>query len=107
MLFRSYSEYRISLESPKEKAPAKTKEQPAPQAAVNPVKKLSFKEQKELEDSEAKIAELEGKIQELSNSLLTIDSADYTKIQEISKTIEGLNQELETVTERWLTLSEQ
>lgn len=103
----NYSEYRISLESPKEKAPAKTKEQPAPQAAVNPVKKLSFKEQKELEDSEAKIAELEGKIQELSNSLLTIDSADYTKIQEISKTIEGLNQELETVTERWLTLSEQ
>lgn len=103
----NYSEYRISLESPKEKAPAKTKEQPAPQAAVNPVKKLSFKEQKELEDSEAKIAELEGKIQELSNSLLTIDSTDYTKIQEISKTIEGLNQELETVTERWLTLSEQ
>lgn len=103
----NYSEYRISLETPKEKAPAKTKEQPAPQAAASPVKKLSFKEQKELEDSEVKIAELEGNIQELSNSLLTIDSADYTKIQEISKTIEGLNQELETVTERWLTLSEQ
>ena len=103
----NYSEYRISLETPKEKAPAKAKEQPAPQAAASPVKKLSFKEQKELDDSEAKIAELEGKIQELSHSLLTIDSSDYTKIQEVSKTIEHLNQELETVTERWLTLSEQ
>ncbi|MCX2452936.1 ABC-F family ATP-binding cassette domain-containing protein [Pedobacter sp. PLR] len=103
----NYSEYRISLETPKEKAPVKAKEQPAQNAAAVPAKKLSFKEQKELEDSEAKIAELEAKIQELSNSLLTIDSADYTKIQEISKTIEGLNQELETVTERWLTLSEQ
>ncbi|ALL04096.1 ABC transporter [Pedobacter sp. PACM 27299] len=103
----NYSEYRISLETPKEKAPAKAKEQPAPQAAASPVKKLSFKEQKELDDSEAKIAELEGKIQELSHSLLTIDSSDYTKIQEVSKTIENLNQELETVTERWLTLYEQ
>ncbi|WP_316750308.1 ABC-F family ATP-binding cassette domain-containing protein [Pedobacter gandavensis] len=103
----NYSEYRISLETPKEKAPVKTKEVPAQNTAATPAKKLSFKEQKELEDSEAKIAELEAKIQELSNSLLTIDNADYTKIQEVSKSIEGLNQELEQVTERWLTLSEQ
>jgi len=103
----NYSEYRLSLEQPKAKA--ETKKTPAPtteQVSVKAVKKLSFKEQKELEDSEKGITETENKIALLNESLVKIDAADYVKIQEVSNEIESLQAKLDEFTMRWLELSE-
>jgi len=103
----NYSEYRLSLEQPKTKV--ETKKSPVPvveQAPIKTVKKLSFKEQKELEDSERGIAETEKKIALLNESLVKIDASDYVKIQEISNEIETLQSKLDEYTMRWLELSE-
>jgi ATP-binding cassette subfamily F protein uup len=103
----NYSEYRLSLEQPKSKV--ETKKTPAPvveQTPVKAVKKLSFKEQKELEDSEKGIAEVESKIAKLNESLVKINATDYLKIQEVSNEIETLQNKLDEYTMRWLELSE-
>ncbi|KQM65316.1 ABC transporter [Pedobacter sp. Leaf216] len=102
----NYSEYRLSLEQPKVKT--ETKKTTAPIVEVTPtkaVKKLSFKEQKELEDSEKGIADLENKIALLNENLTKIDAADYVKIQEVSSEIEILQSKLDELTLRWLELS--
>ena len=100
----NYSEHRNSLEVAKEKPTAKDSK--APIQEKSSLKKLSFKEQKELEDSEALIEDLENKINELTASLLQIDSSEYQKIQETSNDIESLKKQLDDVTSRWLELSE-
>lgn len=103
----NYSEYRLSLEQPKIKNETKkVAEIPAEQVSVKTVKKLSFKEQKELDDSEKGMADTENKIAELTESLLKIDTSDYIKIQEVSSEIEKLKLKLDEFTMRWLELSE-
>lgn len=102
----NYSEYRLSLEQPKK---AESKKSPAPIVENNPakaVKKLSYKEQKELEESEKDIEETEVEIAKLTDDLLSIDASDYVKIQEISQEIEALKKRLDEYTFRWLELSE-
>ncbi len=102
----NYSEYRLSLEQLKEKVEKKvTAPSPAP-VVKEAGKKLSYKEQKELEDSESQIAMLEDKIVSLTSSLSEVDSSDYKKIESISGEIQELNNTLDQVTERWLELSE-
>jgi len=103
----NYSEYRLSLEQPKVKTePKKTPAPAVEQAPIKTTKKLSFKEQKELEDSEKGIAETEKKIASLNESLVKIDATDYVKIQEVSHEIELLQAKLDEFTMRWLELSE-
>ena len=101
----NYSEHRLSLETAKDATPKKTKQETAP-APATPTKKLSFKEQKELEDTELAMAEKENKIAELTQTLNNIDSTDYLKIQEISAEIEKLNEQMNQHMERWIELSE-
>ncbi len=103
----NYSEYRLSLEQPKAKV--ETKKAPVPvieQAPIKATKKLSFKEQKELEDSEKGMEEMENKIAEFTQTLNSIDASDYIKIQEVSAEIEKLQAKLDDYTMRWLELSE-
>jgi len=102
----NYSEYRLSLDAAKEKPEVKKKEVQV--SAPTPVtqKKLSYKEQKELEDLEARIPQIEDEVEKLNQSLLKIDSANYIEIQAVTKSIESLNSEMDVVMERWLTLSE-
>ncbi|KQR71886.1 ABC-F family ATP-binding cassette domain-containing protein [Pedobacter sp. Leaf176] len=103
----NYSEYRLSLEQPKIKPEVKkTTIHPAEEAPIKTAKKLSFKEQKELDESEKGMADTENKIAELTESLLNIDATDYLKIQEVSDEIEKLKQKLDDYTMRWLELSE-
>lgn len=103
----NYSEYRLSLDQPKTKL--ETKKSPTPvteQPPVKVVKKLSFKEQKELEDCEKGMEQSENKIAELTKTLNSIDATDYVKIQEISAEIENFQTKLDEFTMRWLELSE-
>lgn len=103
----NYSQYRLSLEQPKIKPEVKkTTIHPAEEAPIKTAKKLSFKEQKELDESEKGMTDTENTIAELTESLLNIDATDYLKIQEVSDEIEKLKQKLDDYTMRWLELSE-
>lgn len=103
----NYSEYRLSLEQPKVKVEVKKASAPAvEQIPAKVVKKLSFKEQKELDESEKGMVDTENKIVELTESLSKIEATDYIKIQQISDEIENLKQKLDDFTMRWLELSE-
>jgi len=102
----NYSEYRLSLDAAKEKSEAKKKETPVPASAPAPQKKLSYKEQKELEELESRIPEIETEIETLTQSLLKTDSSNYLEIQTISSSIETLNAEMDAVMNRWMELSE-
>ncbi|WP_131538233.1 ABC-F family ATP-binding cassette domain-containing protein [Pedobacter nototheniae] len=102
----NYSEYRISLDQPKVKVETKKASTPTPEAPTKTVKKLSFKEQKELEDSEKAMSLTEEKIAALTESLLKIDATDYIKIQEVTNEIDSLKVALDEYTLRWLELSE-
>ena len=102
----NYSEYRLSLDTPKEKTESKIKENLNTITHAVPLKKLSYKEQRELEELESRIAEIEKEIVSLTDSLTKIDSANYIELQATTKSIEDLNSELEEKSERWLILSE-
>lgn len=102
----NYSEYRLSLDAAKEKPEVKKKETQTPAPTPVAQKKLSYKEQKELEDLEARIPQIETEVERLTQSLLEIDSSNYIEIQTVTKSIESLNTEMDTVMERWLELSE-
>jgi ATP-binding cassette subfamily F protein uup len=101
----NYSEYRISLDNVKDNTPPK-KAVISEQSSPAPSKKLSFKEQKELDEIEETIAEKENEIEELAKQMNSTNSADYLKIQECSEGIEKLNKELEQIMLRWVELSE-
>jgi ATP-binding cassette subfamily F protein uup len=102
----NYSEYRLSLDAAKEKPDVKKKETQTPTPTPVAQKKLSYKEQKELEDLEARIPQIETEVGKLTQSLLEIDSSNYIEIQTVTKSIESLNAEMDSVMERWLELSE-
>ncbi|KQT16397.1 ABC transporter [Chryseobacterium sp. Leaf404] len=78
---------------------------PAPSSQLPAKKKLSFKEQRELETIEKEIPELESKraaiLDELSNE------SDYDKISKLSANLEHVSQKLENHEMRWLELQEE
>ncbi|RZK34788.1 MAG: ABC transporter ATP-binding protein, partial [Pedobacter sp.] len=101
----NYSEYRISLDTGKDsQAQKKAKVEEATAASTS--KKLSFKEQKELDEIEETVAEKENEIDDLTKKLNSIDATDYVKIQDTAAQIESLNKQLEGIMERWVELSE-
>ncbi|RZK80657.1 MAG: ABC transporter ATP-binding protein [Pedobacter sp.] len=100
----NYSEHRNSLELAKEKPIARETKTAQKQTAIS--KKLSYKEQKELDDSEQLIQDLESKIATLNDDLLKVESQDYVKLQELSDEIKRLQSQLEAVSARWLELAE-
>ena len=67
--------------------------------------KLNFKEQKEYEQIEEKIAQTEKKLEEV-NERINGAGSDYGLLQELVKSQEGLERELEDLMERWVYLNE-
>jgi ATP-binding cassette subfamily F protein uup len=67
-------------------------------------KKLSFKEQKELETIEKEMPELETKRAEILDSLN--NESDYEKISKLSADLEAISEKLENHEMRWLELQE-
>ena len=102
----NYSEYRLSLEQPKKTEAKKTLTSVAENIPTKATKKLSYKEQKELEECEKGIENTEAEIEKLTNNLLKIDASNYVKIQEVSQEIDALKKRLDEYTFRWLELSD-
>lgn len=104
-----YTEYRTfirDLEAQKRSEERAAKKTPLPEksAPARP-RRLSWKEQKELERLEKTIGELEAEKSSLE-SLLNGGTSDYQKIQEASSRYQTLKDELDEAEFRWLELSE-
>lgn len=67
--------------------------------------KFSFKEQREFDEIDGVIAELEARIEELDNDI-NAASSDFNKLQELLAEKENLEQQLEEKMERWVYLNE-
>jgi len=68
-------------------------------------RKLSFKEQKEWDEIEGKIADLEERLTEVKKQIERAGS-DYGKVQELFGEEQRLSEQLEQAMERWTELSE-
>ncbi|MET4081083.1 ATP-binding cassette subfamily F protein uup [Pedobacter sp. UYP30] len=102
----NYSEFKISLDQPKTKADNSPKKTNVPESSIIAKKKLSYKEQAELDDSEKKVAELEEEINKVNGEFEKIAAADFSAIQEVSEKLEKLNNALDLAMSKWLELSE-
>ncbi len=91
-----------------EKLPAEKTQIEPTQSVSKPTaatRKPSWKEQREIESLEARIAELEANKTSLLETMNTA-GADYAKLQRLGGQLETLEATLETALERWLELSE-
>lgn len=98
--FGSIMDYLEQQVPVKEEKAVKAKPQPKARK-----KKLSYKEQKEWETIEDDIALLENQIEELTESM-NHQGDDFTKLQELQKTIDQTEAALEEKMNRWEYLSE-
>lgn len=106
----NYTDYRISLENQPDTAPvSKANPVKAPSTVATPVvakgPKLSFKEQKEFEELEAKMASAESQKAALIEELHA-GSGDFQVLTRLAQEIETLKNSLEEMELRWLELSE-
>jgi ABC transport system ATP-binding/permease protein len=68
--------------------------------------RLSNYERKEYDNLEGKIAEMELQKEELEKSLYHNPPSGFSKVQELSEQLAGLNKEIDRATERWMELAE-
>lgn len=105
----NYTDYRENLSSAPVVEPTKPKvEAPKPASTPAPVstkRKLSYKEQRELETLEKEITELEGQRAAITEQM-NAGEGDYQQITLWSKEIEEINIQLEEKEFRWMELSE-
>lgn len=108
----NFSEYREKKSQEKnEKVTAPVVATPKKEEAVQqtstpaaPVKKLSFKEQKELNDIDKEMPKLEKQRAEILAKLN--NETDYGKIAEFSTTLENIAEKLQELEMRWLELQD-
>ncbi len=99
----NYTDYRLEQEEPKQQVKVKPiAEKPETET---PKRKLSFKEQKELDDLEIDTKKLEKNIESLTEELNS-GISDHTKLSGIATQIQTLKDEIDHKTLRWLELSD-
>ncbi|WP_127584506.1 ABC-F family ATP-binding cassette domain-containing protein [Paenibacillus koleovorans] len=84
---------------------SKASDSSAATATAQPLRKLSFKDQKEWDGIEERIAELEGKLEETKRKIEQAGS-DYDAVRDLYAEEQKLNDELERTMERWGVLAE-
>jgi len=99
----NYSSYRTELEDNKQQK--KSTNVVFEQKPTEKKSKLSYKEQKELDDLEKEITQVEATILEKNNYLNKAD-IDNSKIVETYQEIDKLKTHLENITMRWMELTE-
>ncbi|KPV56920.1 ABC transporter [Paenibacillus sp. A3] len=110
--FGNYTEYLEASRSEKQAAAEERRESkaavetaPVQQRESNRPRKLSYKEQKEWDEIEDKIAGLEDRLAQVKQDIENAGS-DYTKAQELFQEEQELTQRLEEAMDRWTELSE-
>jgi ATP-binding cassette subfamily F protein uup len=106
--YGNYSDYKLqyaNLEKPAEK-PVETAKLPIEETVINsPKKKLSYKEQRELEQIDLKLPQLEAQKDALQ-TLMNAGNADHQVLLNWAQELEQIQLEIDELSERWLILSE-
>ena len=106
--YGNYSDYKLqyaNLEKPAEK-PVETAKLPIEETVNNsPKKKLSYKEQRELEQIDLKLPQLEAQ-KEALQTLMNAGNADHQVLLNWAQELEQIQLEIDELSERWLILSE-
>jgi ATP-binding cassette subfamily F protein uup len=95
---------QMATETAAPQAPARAavrRDESAPPAA----RKLTWKEQRELETLEARIAELEQQKTDLTENMAA-SGDDYLALQRLSEQLDGVEDQLSAALDRWFQLSE-
>ncbi|WP_173918467.1 ABC-F family ATP-binding cassette domain-containing protein [Halobacillus sp. Marseille-Q1614] len=106
---RFYGNYSEYLEQVKTDLSVRAKEKPVSSnqevtRRSNRKRKLSYREKQEWETIEDEIASMEEQVEKLDEQMAAA-AADYSKVEELSKEKEQLEQQLEQKMERWEELS--
>lgn len=101
----NYSDYRTWLEEKDNAVEEKPKHDVIKEAVQADKRKLSFKEKQEFEGLQKEIQSLEGKKDQLSNTLNS-GITDHVKLQELATQIQEVTNQIESKTFRWLELAE-
>ncbi|MEN9345779.1 MAG: hypothetical protein RLZZ60_1248 [Bacteroidota bacterium] len=106
--YGNYSDYKLqyaNLEKPAEK-PIETAKVIIEETVNNsPKKKLSYKEQRELEQIDLKLPQLEAQ-KEALQTLMNAGNADHQALLNWAQELEQIQLEIDELSERWLILSE-
>jgi ATP-binding cassette subfamily F protein uup len=108
--YSSYLEYREREESDAKEAasqppPRKVEAAPMVESAKAEPKKLTFKEKREFEEIEARIAKTEARLPEIEKEMVQFAS-DAGKVHQLFEEQQKLSSRLETDLERWAELGE-
>lgn len=103
--YGNYTDYRLEADEETIEIPVQKTEEKVEAKPAQAKKKLSFKEQRELETLEKEIAELEDKKHAL-NVLLNAGSTEHTVLNEWANEINAIDVIISKKSDRWLELSE-
>jgi ATP-binding cassette subfamily F protein uup len=101
----NYSQYRETQKNAEPEAAEKKKEGSKGTEAERPKRRLSYKDQRELEALEKELAELEKERKDLYDQLNN-GSLPYAQLQQLTGRINTINESIDTKELRWLQLSE-
>ena len=103
----NWSDWARKRRPAEEKKPEKSEktEKPQPERPREKKLKFSYKEQRDFDTIENRVAELEDKLAQLEQEIAA-NASDYTKVTELMDTQAKTQQELDEATERWLFLQE-
>jgi ATP-binding cassette subfamily F protein uup len=106
--YGNYSDYKLqyaNLEKPAEKSVETAKVIIEETVNNTPKKKLSYKEQRELEQIDLKLPQLEAQ-KEALQTLMNAGNADHQALLNWAQELEQIQLEIDELSERWLILSE-
>ena len=101
----NYTDYRLEQEEPKKPAKSVLKTEMHNSEPTTQKRKLSFKEEKELQSIESETEELEKQVEVLTSELNS-GITDHTQLSEIAIKIKVLKENIDNMTMRWLELTD-
>jgi ATP-binding cassette subfamily F protein uup len=101
----NYTDYRLEQEEPKKATKAVLKPEMINSAPETQKRKLSFKEEKELQGLESETEKVEKQIEGLTTELNS-GITDHAQLSEIAIKIKDLKENIDNITMRWLELTD-
>ena len=101
----NYTDYRLEQEEPKKATKPVLKTEMINSAPETQKRKLSFKEEKELQGLESEIEKVEKQIEGLTTELNS-GITDHAQLSEIAIKIKDLKENIDNMTMRWLELTD-
>ena len=101
----NYTDYRLEQEEPKKPVKSVLKTEMHNSEPTTQKRKLSFKEEKELQSIESETEELEKRVEVLTSELNS-GITDHTQLSEIAIKIKALKENIDNMTMRWLELTD-